>query len=195
MPRSPSTSLLGPFSCRAAERQSAGRPPAAHRDAIDREVPVVSETRRLESRPRLRHQPRWRGTREGLREESSGETSGDNREPGVGRTIRHYLGQYAVVLVMISLFLLFFPTEARHVLHDQQRGSGSCDSSSLGDPCHGSNCCPSSREFDLSVAAIVGLSAAVLAFLTSVHHWPVGLAIPVVFLFAVSIGGLNALLS
>lgn len=43
-------------------------------------------------------------------------------------------------------------------------------------------------EFDLSAASVMGMSAAVMAYLTSVHEWPVPAALAVVLLSAVGIG-------
>ncbi len=156
----------------------------------------MSETRRLgKSEPPTptASAPAGGEQQGGLQEESSGETSGDNREPRAGRTIGHYLGQYAVVIVMISLFLLFSILKPDTFFTTSNVEAVLATQAVLVILAMGLTVALAAGEFDLSVAAVVGLSAAVLAFLTSVHHWPVGLAIPVVFLFAVSIGGLNAL--
>jgi ribose transport system permease protein len=48
-------------------------------------------------------------------------------------------------------------------------------------------------EFDLSVGSVVGFSGAVLAFLTSTHHWATGTALALTFAGALTIGVLNAL--
>jgi len=50
------------------------------------------------------------------------------------------------------------------------------------------------NEFDLSIASVLAFAGVELGYLTVQHHWPLAVAIPLVLLTGVLIGGINAFL-
>jgi ribose transport system permease protein len=118
------------------------------------------------------------------------------RRPGLSwdtRRARALLGRYAVVLALIAFIAFFSVLRPDTFFTTDNFESILTTESVLVIMALGLVLPLGTGEFDLSVAAVLGFSAGLLAHLTAASDWPVLLALAVTLLAALAVGVVNAL--
>lgn len=104
-----------------------------------------------------------------------------------------FAGKYAVILVLFLIIVIFSAIKPSTFFTVSNAQAILTNQAALVILSLGLTIPLAAGEFDLSVASVVGFSASLVAYLTSVQHWKTAIAIPVVLLLAAAIGAVNAL--
>jgi ribose transport system permease protein len=136
----------------------------------------------------------------GASDETSGDTEGagdkensTSANPSSGGRLRGIAAKYAVVIVLLLLVVVFSALRPSTFFTAANAQAILANQAVLVVLALGLTVALAAGEFDLSGAAVVGFSASVLAHLTSVNDWPVGLAILVVLAMSALVGIVNGL--
>ena len=104
-----------------------------------------------------------------------------------------FAGKYAVIIVLFLIICVFSAIKPATFFTASNAQAILTNQAALVILALGLTVALAAGEFDLSVASVVGFSASLLAYLTSVRHWQVAIAIPAVLLLTAAIGAVNAL--
>lgn len=111
----------------------------------------------------------------------------------LGRGLRVVAAKYAVLIVLLLLVAVFSALRPTSFFTVANAQAVLANQAVLLVLALGLTVALAAGEFDLSGAAVVGLSASVLAHLTAVKGWPVGLAILSVLAMSALVGVVNGL--
>ncbi len=123
----------------------------------------------------------------------SGRDRRNGRPRGDAQRVRSLLGRYAVLLTLVVLVVLFSALRPETFMTVANFRSIVVTESVLVILALGLVIPLAAGEFDLSIAAVVGFSAGLLAHLTAVADWAAGPAVLLTLGAALAVGALNAL--